>query len=459
MIKFSPVFLAVLLFVSACSSSKQVVVEEPTKPEWVVSRPIDNAYYIGISVSNKLNNPLGYRDEAKRSALNELASEIEVTVNSNSMLYSVEKQGQLQDEFRSFTQLKTNTQIENAELVADFETSTEYWMFYRLSKAQYQADKQKKIDKAIGNSRVFLEQGVQQVEGKNYRKAMQLYIQSLEAVAPYINEQLKTDYNGQEVYWGAKLLEEMASIVQSFQLVPNAETHDLYWGQQIEPNQIGFILTQEGKPVQNIPIFFTYSEDFIRPRVVMTDGAGVAFAKLGKLRKTKASQFIGAHVDLETIYQEMEGEKEAFISEVLTGMQAPDVRAKLQVRAPRVYVSIKATEMGAKSKGTSYRNAIEEVLNKYEYDIVSKKSSADLVLNLSADTKIVGKSGERVTANTTGQFKVEYASGNTEVFAKQLSSAKGVQLDDKGAALKSSEKVDTQLKTRLVPQFHRTYLK
>jgi len=126
---------------TGCSSSKKVTAPvEPPKPSWATSRPIDGAYYIGIGVASKLNNPLGFREEAKRSALNELASEIEVTVNSNSMLYSVEKQGQLQDEFKSFTQLKTNTQIENVELVGDYESSTEYWMFYRLSKAQYQSE-------------------------------------------------------------------------------------------------------------------------------------------------------------------------------------------------------------------------------------------------------------------------------------------------------------------------------
>jgi len=306
---------------------------------------------------------------------------------------------------------------------------------------------------------VNLEQGIAQVDAKNYRKGLQLYIQALEAVAPYINEQLKTDYKGQEVYWGATLLDHVSSVVQGFQLAPTAGIFQLYWGQQVAPNLLGFQLTRDNKPVQNIPIYFTYSEDFIRPRVVMTDGVGLAYAQLGKLRKTKANQFIGAHVDLESIYQEMEGDKEAFISEVLVGMQAPDIRMNLDVQSPKVYLSITASELGKKSNGKSYREVLEEVLVKYEYQVVSKKSQADLVMELEAKTVIAGTRNDLVTASTSGQLKVVDTHTKAELFSKQLSGLKGVQLDQQGAVLKAIEKTSGTLKQRTVPQFHRSYLK
>ena len=140
-------------------------------------------------------------------------------------------------------------------------------------------------------------------------------------------------------------------------------------------------------------------------------------------------------------------------------MQAPDIRMNLDVQSPKVYLSITASELGKKSNGKPYREVLEEVLVKYEYQVVSKKSQADLVMELDAKTVIAATRNDLVTASTSGQLKVVDTHTKAELFSKQLSGLKGVQLDQQGAVLKAVEKTSGTLKQRTVPQFHRSYLK
>ena len=51
---------------------------EAPRPTWVSARPVTGGYYVGIGLANK-NRP-DAQEAAKKNALNDLASEISVTV-------------------------------------------------------------------------------------------------------------------------------------------------------------------------------------------------------------------------------------------------------------------------------------------------------------------------------------------------------------------------------------------
>lgn len=456
-------FLSLLsfsLFLFACGASKKTAsTPEPTKPDWVMSRPIDAGYYIGIGVANKMQFPLNYHEEAKRQALNELASEIEVNVNSNSMLFSLEQNGELKEEFKSFTKLTTNTSIKNFEQVDAFETSTDYYLFYRLSKAQYKADKQAAIDKAISESVVAYEEGVAQEARENYREALQLYMQALNPVAPYLNEQLKTTYKGNEVYWGSELMKAIGELTLSMKLNPTRSSVKTSWGHSFSSTELGFELRKNGKPVKNMPVRFSYTEGYIRPRLVVTDAAGMAFAGLGKLRSLNATQHIEATLSLRTVYEEIEGDKDAFVADLVEGLQGPPARLAIKVEAPAVYVEVNCTALGKQVGSEALTSSLKDALVKKGYKLVSGSKEARLTAKLNLEVRIVSENSGRFTAAAEGSFSVTDAETNGEVHMQRISGVRGVQLSDVAAADKVLEKVSEEIEMRWVPQFHRAFLK
>jgi hypothetical protein len=87
-------FLAILLW--SCGSSKKATtpVAETNVvriPDWLVKRPLNTGYYIGISRVSKRSYPSNFSDEAKKKALDDLSQEIEVKVEANSILYTFSK--------------------------------------------------------------------------------------------------------------------------------------------------------------------------------------------------------------------------------------------------------------------------------------------------------------------------------------------------------------------------------
>ncbi len=457
--RFLSYSFVVLLLFSCSSSQKTVPSSDALKPDWVLSRPIDGAYYIGIGVASKMQFPLNFHEEAKRQALNELASEIEVNVNSNSMLFSLEQNGELKEEFKSFTKLTTNTSIKNFEQVDVYETSTDYYLFYRLSKARYKADKQAAIDKAVSESMVSYEEGKTQEAGGNYREALQLYMQALNPVAPYLNEQLKTQYQGNEVYWGTELMKAIGELAVSMKLNPTKSSIRTSWGHSFSSSELTFELIRKGKPVTNMPIRFSYTEGYIRPRLVVTDAAGIAVAGLGKLRSVNATQHIEASLSLRTVYEEIEGEKDAFVADLVEGLQGPPARLALNVEPPTVYVDVNCSVLGKEAGNEVLKSAVKDALGKKRYRLVSSAKDARLFVKIDLTVRILNENSGRYTAGAEGSFAVTDAETNEEVHLQRISNVRGVQLSESSAASKALEKVSEEIELKWVPQFHRAFLK
>ncbi len=106
------------------------------KPFWVKNRPINSLDYVGIGVA-KINPDVNYIESAKNNALSDLASEIKVNLESNTVYIQTERDGIFKEDFRSTIKTTAATQIEGYEIVDSWQDVNEYWVYYRLSKADY----------------------------------------------------------------------------------------------------------------------------------------------------------------------------------------------------------------------------------------------------------------------------------------------------------------------------------
>src|SRR5262245_17154640 len=108
---------------------------EAERPDWVKARPASSGYYIGVGLASKSRGD--HQETAKKNALNDLASEISVTVEGNSLLYTLDQKTRFDESFTSTIKTTTTELIEGFELVDTWENGTEYWTYYRLSKAEH----------------------------------------------------------------------------------------------------------------------------------------------------------------------------------------------------------------------------------------------------------------------------------------------------------------------------------
>ena len=110
------IYLFLLPFVFSCGVKKTASIEPmPVAPNWVQQKPIENFYYSGIGMAVKSGN--NYQAIAKNNALNDLASEISVQINSTSVLYQIESNEQFREDFRANTRLSSIENIEGRKLI------------------------------------------------------------------------------------------------------------------------------------------------------------------------------------------------------------------------------------------------------------------------------------------------------------------------------------------------------
>ena len=119
-------FCMVVLF--ACKT-KEVVqqVPETPKPHWVESRPLNNLDYIGIGVA-QIAPGVNFIEAAKNNALSDLASEIKVNLESNTIYSQTERGGVVNEDFRSTIKTSAAADIEGYEMAGSWQNSDEYWV-------------------------------------------------------------------------------------------------------------------------------------------------------------------------------------------------------------------------------------------------------------------------------------------------------------------------------------------
>lgn len=452
----------IALLVSSCgSSSKTTQVQEPPKPEWVTNRPIDPSYYIGIGIASKELFPTTFASEAKKNALNELASEIKVNVASNSMLFSIEDaSGKFQDEFKSFTKVTTNEDIQNFEQVGIYESSKQYWVFYRLSKAQYERDKQEKISKAIDASKGAFTQAVSLENRGQYKQAFVSYFKALDPLRPFLGESMETEYEGNQVYWGNHVAQQFGGLINRMDFKPTQPRIEVKWGQALDATVLQFELTNErGEGMAAIPVQFSYTEGFIRPRYSLTDNKGLTGARIDKLTSTTPNQRIQAIVDLARLNEESGGSKDPMLVKLLEQFHAPQTELALAVNAPNVFIRSTEKEQGKKIRSQVLFEAAKQVFTKRGYAVVSSEKLADLVVEIESDVQDSEPRFDTKTAILSGSVTVSRKSDGSKVFSYAFSNVRGAQLTQGAARTAAFQKAATELREVVVPRFHRSYLK
>jgi arginine repressor len=84
---------------------------------------------------------------AKKSALDDLVSQIKVNVSSTSVLSQLEVDRKLQEQYEQIIQTTAADEIEEFELVDAWEDPTNYWVYYRLSISRYRQIKEEQKEK------------------------------------------------------------------------------------------------------------------------------------------------------------------------------------------------------------------------------------------------------------------------------------------------------------------------
>lgn len=260
-------FLALCLWVGIGTAYAQT-------PAWVTTHPVSDKAYVGIGMASMDDDD--YVKKATSNALSDIASQIAVKVETNSLLHTVDVDGRSREMFEEKIRGTLTGWIEGHELKDSYQSGNTYYVYYTLDKATYKKNAEAKRTTAILTGMDCLKKGREAEEMMNLVQAAQLYCKGLEAVEPWMFMELTTMEGGRQVNVPIELYQAFIGTFSGMAITTNTVQIE---GEAFKPvaAPLAGCLSKNGVVVPNTKLklaFVKGSGDVSAP--VQTDHTGTA---------------------------------------------------------------------------------------------------------------------------------------------------------------------------------------
>lgn len=429
------VFIAI--FSMACGTTKNDASrkDRSKQPNWVQQRPVDNKFYVGIGYANKTLNPTEYQGMAKKRALNDMIGEIKVVVSSNSILSQYQNNNSLSQIFATDTKVNAQAMVEDFDVVDSWENKTDFYIYYRLSKSEYEAAKRRKLAAAVEQSINFLDNADQLSYQNNYMQMMRLKIKALSALQNYLNEDVATFYKGKQVY----LVNEIVSQIQNqlYKLQVKTDVVELKGkiGKPINNPFTASVLLAENKSlVPFVPLTLKATQaKFDFGNSAETDQNGIATFSLNKIQAKDPVQQVKIMVDIATIIKS--DSLNGLLKSILTNIDAPSTNFRLVVEPVKIFTNSKEQILSKNIEFNIIEPQLKRKLVESGCNFVADRANADYEIKIVANTTDLGIMwGKMLQANINFDISIVEVRNNQEIYKDALKDIKGFQLTPENAS-------------------------
>lgn len=443
----------VVLFLVACGSQKKTV-EEPSqdRPVWVTGKPIESGYYAGIGMAYK-SAGADFATMAKNNALNDLSSEISVTVSSSSLFYQVEQANQLREEFQANTRLKSKENLAGYELVGTWEDNEQYWIYYRLNKYDYEVLKQQRLQKAVAQAKQFFDKAEEFKNMGQYAESLKFSTKAFSALRDYLGDPIKTEWHGKEVFLTVEMYSAMQQTLSDISLLPVRSKINVKRGEPVPAELLTFTaLGKMGEPLSSLPIYFYYSEERLKNNQLYTNVAGQASYSLAKVVTLNNIAYMQANVNMVALVSE--ATEDAFVRKLLAKLSGPEARIEMAVVKPRVFISSTEFNLDKPMKSQLLASAFRQNFVNNGFEVVNNAAEADFLLAITGNTKPGNAQGQFSTASLDASITLHRNSGEL-LFERQVPGYLGLQLSHEAAGEDAYKKLATEINRRYFREMRR----
>lgn len=425
------VFLG-LLAASGCGGSKKLPSTPVTaQPEWVKNRPTSSSYYVGIGWARKGTDVNQYQQAAKQNAQADLASDISVNISTNSVLHAFESNLKFREDFTSTIKAETQQQLEGFEVVDTWEDQGNYWVYYRLSKAEYLRQKEIKKNNAVTISSDLFGKGIDARTSGDFKLAIIQFIKALEPLKPYFSEPLPVEFRGSQIFLGNEIFKELSSTLSSIEVIPNFAEIKTKTGTSIPTSNLQFTLRSRlAASVTEMPVVANYSERPLRENKKRTDRNSLVSFDIQSVRSIKNFETFTVTVDLESIL--VEATSELFIRKLIANFSPPSGTIRINIEKPILFIEANEINLGEKISQGSLEQALRKKAIESGFQLGTSANEADFIVKLTAATKTSGENGAYKSVTLDGVLTV-VASNGSQIYHRALEGFRGTHFEYKTA--------------------------
>ena len=442
-------FFTILLFFTACSPKVQPPDPESLKPVWLKTAPFQEGYYTGIghSVKDGSNN---YIQSAKKSALDDLVSQIKVNVSSTSVLSQFEVDRKLTEQYEQIIQTTAADEIEEFEQVDAWDDPTNYWVYYRLSISRYRQIKEEQKRNATILATDYLQKARSAEKNHDRLQAISFYFQAFRSVEKYLGEAIRVTIEDKEVLLVNEIYASIQGVLDkiSLKVDPSEISLNRRVNQSTQTVTARSHYTDQNKPAVNLPLHAAFEKGAgdIFPSY-KTDGSGNAKILMTKIGSKDLEQTVGVKVDIDALSGSGNSPIYSLIARTLN---VPQALVVLKVQRPIVFLTSEERSLGQTKANYQISNKLKNLLANNGFEFTEEKGNADLWFDVKADSEKGSVSGSIYITYLTSVIKVAAVKEGKEIYATTLDRVKGYGLDyDKSSVDAYNNAITTLEKERI----------
>ena len=444
---FFGLFIALMLLSCGAKKSTTATDTAPPPPGWVENRPLNSSYYTGIGVAPKTTGT-NYQLTAKQNALSDLASEIKVNVNTNSLLHTLETHSQFQQEFDETIRVQSDLNLEDFEMLDTWADANSYWVYYRLSKAAYAERLKQKKHSAQELSLDFYAKAEAASNSGNYSIAIDYYLRGLQALESFWNEENRVDYIGQSILLDNTLYTHLRDLLNKPQ-ISFENPIELNFQNKFKSKANVRVSSPTGSPLESVPLAYEYFGLYGRHRgKVMTNADGRSEIAVAEADKERANNFIRVFIDTERLFEPFQSDR--FMQKLTETMRGAEAQKSITYKPPAIYVVSKEENLHKKMDSELITSAIMASLGRRGITYASSQSNADLVLKLQANTQKSGSDQGFFTSILNINIEVLDAPSGESRYKVSKNNIKGVDLNFEKAGLKAYQNLIKNIESELM---------
>lgn len=453
--------LLLSLLIAGCSPSlttSTVKKNDPNpKPAWLNSKPAEDTYYIGIGHAAKdgINN---YVQEAKKSALEDLVSDIKVNISSISVLSQIDANKEFQERYEQIIKTKAADDIEEFEQVDSWQDERNYWLYYRLSKQRYKEIKDAQKRNAVTLALDFFTKAKQSERSNDLVQALGFYFQGFRAIEKYLAEPIQLDFEGKTILLTNEIYSNIQGLLDRIQIT--TDPAEIMVNRRIAEGGQTVIaksfLKESRKPIAALPLTASFEKGagIVFPEY-KTDGNGQSKILITKINARDLEQTVGVKVNLLAF----SGQDSTDVSSLVAQkMAVPKANILLKVQRPLVFVTSAERNFGSAKQNQQLTNRLRNFITSSGFEISNEKSRSELWMDINADSEKGAVSGSIYITYVTAVIRVVTLKDGKEIYATTLDRIKGYSLDYDRSSQEAYNKSMEVLEKEKMPQLLNTIL-
>lgn len=390
-------------------------------------QPYRDGYYTGIGHSQK-DGTNNYIQAAKKSALDDLVSQIKVNVSSTSVLSFFETDKKIQEEYEQIIKTTAADEIQEFELVDAWEDGNNYWVYYQLSIARYRQIKEEQKRNATLLAKDYFNKGIESEKAGGRLQAISFYFQAFRSIEKYLGEAIRVTVGDREILLVNEIYASIQNLLDKINI--RVQPGEILLNRRLAQSQqdvIAEALYNDGSPAVDLPLIasFEKGEGEVFPEY-KADETGKARILISRIGSREMEQTVVVKVNIDALSGTSSSPVYSLIAKTL---HVPGAQVLLKVQRPLVFLTAEEKSLGFEKPNDQISNKLKNLLVNNGFEFTNNKNLADLWFDIRADSEKGSISGSIYITYLTGVIKVTAMKEGKEIYATTLDRVKGYGLD------------------------------